>query len=187
MQRAEGETNINHFNMLGVEKTSETSTQAARSHNTHSLTERCRNRSRSSSSSHHQTYHHHLSATCRQLHKTTDGCEVHQQGSRQVFSVHIHKCDTPSDPARRQMSLLSNCHPLMMSAGEWDDFLVQIVSMWFLRPWCGSDDRDGLVVGVLGRVILAKRRAEWSHIAWWGFLSLGCGVTIKSVLTGCVL
>lgn len=69
--------------------------------------------------------------------------------------------------------------PLMMSAGEWDDFRAQIASMWSSRSWRRGDDRDGLIIGVLGWVILAKRGAEWPHIAWWGFLLLGCYISIS--------
>lgn len=76
------------------------------------------------------------------------------------------------------MSLLSNWPPLMMSAGEWDDFCVQIASIWFPRSWCCGDDRDGLIIGVLCWVILSKQgAAEWPQIT----------CTFQPVETSCLL
>lgn len=68
------------------------------------------------------------------------------------------------------MSLLSNLPSVMMSAGEWDDFRVQIASIWLSRSWLCGDDRDGLISRVLGWVILTKRGSWMSSDCMMGVL-----------------
>lgn len=69
--------------------------------------------------------------------------------------------------------------PFWWCQRENDDFRVQIASICLSRRWWCGDDRDGLIGGIFGGVILTKRGADWPQSAWWGILLLGCYISIS--------